>query len=98
MREYTLLAILSVFIVLALEAKLGMGLFKRKLFWVFLVLIIFFKLLVNGYLTGSSIVIYNPGFFWGVRVGSIPIEDFLFGFSMVSLTIMLWEYFKIRKI
>jgi hypothetical protein len=27
-------------------------------------------------------------------VGSIPVEDFFFGFSMVTMTIVFWEYFK----
>jgi len=94
MKEYTLLAILSVIGVFLLGEKVKTGIFKRKLFWLFLSVIVFFKLLVNGYLTGTNIVIYNPKFFMGIRFGSIPLEDFLFGFSMVSLTIVLWENFK----
>jgi hypothetical protein len=37
---------------------------------------------------------YNPDFFIGARVGSIPVEDFLFGFSMVLLVVMVWEKMK----
>lgn len=56
-----------------------------------------FKLLVNGYLTGQYIVMYNPRFFLNVRIGTIPIEDFLFGFSMIAMTIIFWEYFKAKE-
>ena len=94
MKEYTILSILSVTLALITGALLKANLLKRKLFWFFILVILFFKFIVNGYLTGKNIVIYNPEFFMGLRIGSIPLEDFIFGFSMVSLTIIFWEYFK----
>jgi hypothetical protein len=33
-----------------------------------------------------------------MRLGSIPFEDFLFGFSMVTVTIMLWEHGKRKSL
>jgi len=49
---------------------------------------------VNGYPTGRGIVIYERRYYLGLRLGSIPLEDFLFGFSMASVTLIYWEYFK----
>lgn len=94
MKEYSFLAALSALGAVGLDRVAGTGLFKRREFYIFLGVIIFFKLLVNGYLTGKEIVLYNPEFFMGLRMGTIPLEDFLFGFSMVSVTIIFWEYFK----
>lgn len=94
MKEYTLLAFLSVFLTLLLEKKSRVGIFKRKEFYAFLLVILAFKLAVNGYLTGKGIVLYEPRFYLGLRIGSIPLEDFLFGFSMVTQSIVFWEYFK----
>jgi len=94
MKEYTILAILSVFFTVFIDYVSKINLLKKKIFWLFLVIIVGFKLLVNGYLTGANIVMYNPKFFLGLRLTSIPVEDFLFGFSMVVLTIILWESFK----
>lgn len=94
MKEYTILAVISVFLTLLLDKKSGIGILKRREFYVFFLITLFFKLLVNGYLTFQYIVIYNPRFFLNVRIGSIPLEDFLFGFSMVTMTIIFWEYFK----
>jgi lycopene cyclase domain-containing protein len=94
MKEYTLLAIISVLLTLLLCRKSPARLLVRKEFYLFMLVILFFKFLVNGYLTASRIVIYNPRYFLNVRVGSIPVEDFLFGFSMVTLTILFWERFK----
>ncbi|UCC94609.1 MAG: lycopene cyclase domain-containing protein [Candidatus Omnitrophota bacterium] len=94
MKEYTFLAAFSVLITLLLDKKSRVGVLKRKEYYIFLFIIFLFKLLVNGYLTGKSIVMYNPRFFLGLRIGSIPLEDFLFGFSMVTMTVIFWEYFK----
>ena len=94
MKEYTLLSLISVLLTLYLDKISHINLLKKKEYYVFILIIIFFKILVNGYLTGKQIVMYRPRFFLGLRIGSIPLEDFLFGFSMVTLTIIFWEYFR----
>lgn len=96
MKEYTILAVLSVLVTLAVDAKSGVGILRRGQFYIFLAIIFCFKLAVNGYLTGAEIVQYGSRFFLGIRLGPIPAEDFLFGFSMVTMTIIFWEYFKAR--
>lgn len=97
MKEYTFLAAASVVITLALDKLSGVRALKRPLFYLFLAVILGFKFLVNGYLTAVPIVLYDSRFFLGARVGSIPLEDFFFGFSMVTMTIIFWEYFKRDK-
>ena len=96
MKEYTLLAILSLLVTLILDKTTKTNILKKPPFYIFLLIILFFKILVNGYLTGTNIVIYNPKFFLGLRFNSIPLEDFLFGFSMVTMTIIFWECLKRR--
>jgi lycopene cyclase domain-containing protein len=94
MKEYTIFALLSVAAAIILDFKVKTFVLKRKEYYLFLACILFFKILVNGYLTGKNIVVYNPEFFMGFRFGSIPFEDFLFGFSMVTVSIICWEHFK----
>ena len=94
MKEYTVLGIISVLLAVYLDKASGINLLKKKRYYVFILIILFFKMLVNGYLTGKQIVMYRPQFFIGLRIGSIPLEDFLFGFSMVTMSIIFWEYFK----
>ncbi len=96
MKEYTILAILSVFLVIILDTITKTGILRRKESYIFFPVILIFKFLVNGYLTGHYIVRYDPAFSLGIRIGSIPVEDFLFGFSMVTMTIIFWECFKRR--
>jgi lycopene cyclase domain-containing protein len=96
LKEYTLLAALSVLVTIMLDHQSGIRILRQKLYYAFFAVIIGFKLLVNGYLT-RHIVMYNPQFFMGIRIGTIPLEDFLFGFSMVTISIVCWEYFKKRR-
>ena len=35
---------------------------------------------------------YNPDAISGTRIAFAPIEDLLFGFSLVTLTIIIWEW------
>jgi lycopene cyclase domain-containing protein len=96
-KEYTLLAVVSVLVTIAADNFFKVGIIKNRGFLPFLGVIIFFKFLMNGFLTGHKIVCYSPDFFLGIRIGSIPLEDFLFGFSMVTLTILFWEMFLGRR-
>ncbi|MCX5894932.1 MAG: lycopene cyclase domain-containing protein [Proteobacteria bacterium] len=93
MKEYTLLAIVSVFMTIFLDYMSGIRVLRKNVYYIFFSVIICFKFLVNGYLT-KYIVMYDPQFFMGLRLGTIPLEDFLFGFSMITMSIIFWEYFK----
>jgi hypothetical protein len=42
-------------------------------------------------------VIYNPDYFLEIRLGTIPVEDFLCGFGLITLTLVLWEFFLRRE-
>ncbi len=94
MKEYTFLAAASVMVTFFLDRRLGARVIPRLRFLGFISLLFALKLWVNGYLTCANIVQYNPRFYLGLRVGCIPIEDFFFGFSMIALTVIFWEYFK----
>lgn len=97
MREYTLLAVVSVFITVVLERRLRVGLFGRAQYWIAMAIVFCFQVVVDGWLTKLSapIVIYNPEHLLGIRIPwDIPIEDYLFGFSMITSAIVLWEHGK----
>lgn len=96
MKEYTILVVLFSILYILLDRKLKTNFLKRKIFWLFLTIIAGFKLLTNGYLT-AHIVRYNPTFNVNIRIGTIPIEDFLFGFSMIMFTLIIWEKMKENK-
>lgn len=69
-------------------------------FFVTYILTIFPFLLINGVLTGAltkaPVVNYNPNEIIGVRVITIPIEDFVYNLLMLIIVINFYEYF-LRK-
>ena len=68
----------------------------RGLFWLSYGLILPFQLLTNWWLTSKNIVMYSSNQIIGRRLAGAPIEDLLFGFSMIVLSLALWEFFSKR--
>lgn len=95
MGEYTALTVIALAAVIATELVwLRTGLFRSLQFWVTYAIIAAFQVLVDGWLTRLSapIVRYNPQQFSGIRFPwDIPIEDFGFGFAMVTVTLLIWR-------
>lgn len=69
----------------------------RSYFFTFLIMLIPF-FIVNGVLTGTGItdevVWYNNAQNLGVRLGTIPVEDVGYAFSLLLLNLLLFERFK----
>ncbi|MET0695215.1 MAG: lycopene cyclase domain-containing protein [Propionibacteriaceae bacterium] len=95
MPEYTLMTVVSVVAIVALELLwFKTGIFTTLQYWASMAIVFGFQILVDGWLTKLSdpIVIYNENEMLGVRAPwDIPIEDFGFGFTMVTLAILLWR-------
>jgi lycopene cyclase domain-containing protein len=93
--EYTWASIVAVIVVIALELFwLKTGLFRKVTFYVSYAIILFFQVLVDGWLTKLSapIVLYNEAETSKTRLPwDIPVEDYLFGFALIVLTMLLWE-------
>ena len=92
---YTAPAVLAVLAVCALElAALRTGLFRRPAYWLSMLIVVGFQILVDGWLTKLSapIVVYDDRQTTGIRFPiDIPVEDFLFGFALVTAVLLLWE-------
>jgi lycopene cyclase domain-containing protein len=92
---YTVPAVLSALGVGALELMvLRTGLFRRPAYWLSMLIVIGFQILTDGWLTKLSapIVVYDARQTSGIRFPfDIPIEDFLFGFALVTAVLLLWE-------
>ncbi len=95
MGEYTLACVVAVSAVLVADLWLvGTRLVTTLQFWLTMAICWGFQVLVDGWLTKLSnpIVIYNPHHFSGLRwPWNIPVEDFAFGFALMTLALMLWR-------
>jgi len=69
----------------------------RGIFWLTYTLIFPFQLLTNWWLTANKIVMYSDDEIIGRRLAGAPVEDLLFGFSLILLTLSLWEFFNQKE-
>jgi lycopene cyclase domain-containing protein len=92
--SYTALAVLGAAGALVLDLfVLRTRVVTRRAFWTSYAIVVFFQLVTNGWLTGRDIVTYADSAILGPRVAFAPVEDLLFGFSMVVQTIAWWVWF-----
>jgi lycopene cyclase domain-containing protein len=96
-RSYSLVYFTLMIIVLIVSTLMKERLLNR--FYIsFLVILIPF-IIVNGILTGSliegEVVWYDPGEITGLRLATIPVEDFAYGFSLILINLMIMS--RLRK-
>ena len=85
-----------VFAILVDLFVLRTAMITRGIYWLTYGLIFPFQLLTNWWLTSRNIVQYSPAEIIGRRLAGAPIEDLLFGFSMILLTLSLWAFLSER--
>ncbi len=110
---YTGLALVSVVAVVATDLwLLRTRMVTRAVFWTSYAIIFFFQLVTNGMFTGFGVVKYDgdailgetspasgpPPFLGEWRIAFAPVEDLLFGFALILLTIALWVFWGRRGI
>ena len=94
---YTALAVAGVAVALVLDlAVLRTRVVARRAFWVSYAIVLAFQLLTNGWLTGRGIVTYANAAILGTRLVWAPVEDLLFGFSLVVQASAWWVWGGIR--
>lgn len=96
MKEYTILAFGCAAAVTLLDHLMGTKMTHRRSFWITQAIMFFFEIPTNGYLTWRPIVLYNPEMFLNIRLGTIPVEDFFYGYGLITLTLIFWEFFGVK--
>lgn len=95
MPGYTLLTAIAVLAVVVAELVFfRTGVFRTAQYWITMAIVFAFQIPVDGWLTKlrAPVVIYNDDENLGIRwPWDIPIEDFGFGFAMVTLAILIWK-------
>ena len=102
---YTQIALVAAVLAVLIDIYvLRIAITKRRIFWASYSIIIFFQLITNGILTGAGIVEYSgaeiigsdtpissrPPFIGDGRIVYAPVEDLIFGFALVVLTLSMW--------
>jgi hypothetical protein len=102
---YTQIALVAAVLAVLIDIYvLRIAITKKRIFWASYSIIIFFQLITNGILTGAGIVEYSgaeiigsdtpissrPPFIGDGRIVYAPVEDLIFGFALVVLTLSMW--------
>ncbi len=95
-KQYTGLALSFIFIANLVDQFLKTNLLFDKRFYFYLLLIVIFTLIFNGYLTWRPVVTYGVEYQLDFRIITIPVEDFFYGISLLWMNTSLYN-FLIRK-
>jgi lycopene cyclase domain-containing protein len=93
-REYSGLVMFFLTFVIYLDSVLETNLVYQKRFYWYLLLIVVFTFMFNGYLTARPVVLYNEAYQTGLRLITIPVEDFGYGTSLLVLCTVIYESLK----
>jgi lycopene cyclase domain-containing protein len=95
--SYTIAAVVGAVAALALDlAVLRTRLVLGRVFWLSYVIGFGFQLVFNGILTTRQVVRYRPSAILGPRLVGAPVEDLVFGFALVLMTLSLWAFWSRR--
>jgi lycopene cyclase domain-containing protein len=90
---YTQLAVTGVVAAVLVDTVvLRTWLLRRRTYWTAYAIVLFFQLVTNGIFTGLDIVRYDPATILGPRIAYAPVEDLMFGFGMVTVTLSTWVW------
>ncbi len=92
--EYTALALIAMGGCALLDRALHTDIFLDVRYYVFLAVTTILILLFNGYLTARPVVQYATQYQLDYRIITIPIEDFLYGYALLTAAVVLYEAWK----
>ena len=93
-QDYTIISLLSCALFFLISNYFYPNILKSRLYWFYIIISFVAFIIFNYLLTSTIIVFYNPAAIWGIRITTIPLEDFFYNFSMLSFYLMFYLYFK----
>jgi lycopene cyclase domain-containing protein len=91
MGSYTVGAVVAAALALSVDRWVARSrLTGQRGFWAAYAIVLVFQLAVNGVLTAPPVVAYSPDVILGWRLVYAPVEDVLYGFALILLTLAGW--------
>lgn len=90
-KEYTSLTALIFSLSILYDKYYGAKIIITKRFVVYFIFVSLFTVIFNGYLTWRPIVTYDEIYQIGLRIFTIPIEDFFFGYALLIFCTSIFE-------
>jgi lycopene cyclase domain-containing protein len=93
-KEYTGLMLVFLGAAAILDRALNSSIFLQQRLLTYLACIFILIMMFNTYLTWRPVVLYGEQYQLGVRLGTIPVEDFGYGISHLLLAAIVYEKLK----
>ena len=93
-QDYTILAMFSCAAFFIFTCAFYPNILKKRNYFLYIIISFIPFLIFNYILTSIPIVLYNSNAIWGIRLTTIPLEDFFYNFSMLSFYLLAYVYFK----
>ena len=90
-KEYTALVSIEFGAVLMLDKILKTRILNQSLSFYYLGIIFCLMFIFNGYLTARPVVLYGVQYQLNLRIFTIPIEDFIYGFTHLLFCTIIYE-------
>lgn len=91
---YTSTVLIFCAVVVTLNLFNIFAVFASRIFWIWIGFMYLPFFVVNYILTSLPIVTYSPQAIWGIRLLTIPLEDFFYSFSMLSSYMLVYNFFE----
>lgn len=93
-KEYTAIVCIVFGFVFLLDILLSTYLFCQSRTYIFSGLLLLMMFVFNGYLTARPIVLYHFQYQLNLKIFTIPIEDFFYGFALIFLILIIYKKLK----
>jgi len=94
-KTYTALTLLALGFAILLDGFLKTGILQKRGSMGYFALVTLMMLIFNGYLTARPVVQYNIAYQLNVKILTIPIEDFGYGYALILMVTSIYE--KLRR-
>ena len=91
LQGYTAKALASCAFFLVIAFLFDRPLIQSKQYWLWLAICYVPFLIINTVLTALPVVEYHSKAIWGLRVGTIPLEDFFYNYAMLSFYLLVYR-------
>lgn len=90
-KHYTGLAITFLGLAILLDHLMNTNIILQKRFYLYLLLVLLFTLIFNGYLTWRPVVTYSVQYQLDFRIFTIPVEDFIYGTALIFMNTSIYQ-------
>jgi len=91
-REYSVISIVLLVILVITDLRFGSGLLRRRGVWYAMALLLLMTVLFDQPVIAAGLVKYDDAFNSGIRFVYMPVEDLVFGANLYLASMMSWDY------